>query len=693
MVKPVDEELRIALVNGQSRPPRSFRKWITDELIIPSGRFAGERFKLETQPVLNLWIDAVDSHEWTDLVFQAVTQMGKTLFGFVAPLLYHTCELAENFVLGVPFGDMASNKWDADILPVLMASPGLRKLLPRRGSGSGGGKIRDSVQLANGAILKIMSAGADDAGKAGFTARCLSITEAARFSSAGTSSTEADPLRQLRGRQRSFPRAERRTYIEGTVTIEDELPWRLRPESTRSRILTPCPHCSRYVAPGREDLVGWRDARSEFEAASLAHWRCPKCETPITEAERRDMVSAAKLVHHGQSVDKLGRVSGSPPTSSRLWFHATPFVNLLLGPPDIATDEWLASKIPDDSPDRIQADKELTQFVWSQPYTPPKIDGEIELDRKSIGSRMASIPRGVLPADRVFTTLGIDMGETKSWFVLLCSRADGTLHIADYGDFDVRSDLALPEVAMVSALQEFWRVVEAGWQVQGGEIVQPDQAWIDAGHEEKAIWQFVRSLESRQRLGQQVFASRGRGETQIGTSKWVPVKKTGNQVRQIDPGGRWYVEWVTRGRVFEVHWDADHAKVIAQHSLTIEQSSPGATSLFAASSRMHERFARHICNERRREEHRPGQRPRYRFYRTGPNHLLDAFAQALAAQIRLGWEPPRVDLDGPDELANDPAAAPLRSAQSPTVKAKTKPTTPQDEARKQRQADWFAKFR
>lgn len=698
--KPVDDEIRIALLNGLSRPPRSFRKWITDELIIPSGRFAGERFKIETQPVLNLWIDAVDDPQWSDLVFQAVTQMGKTLFGFVSPLLYHTCELAENFVLGVPFGDMASNKWDADILPVMMASPGLRRLLPRRGSGSGGGKIRDSVQLANGAILKIMSAGADDAGKAGFTARCLSITEAARFSAAGTSSTEADPLRQLRGRQRSFPRAERRTYIEGTVTIEDELPWRLRHDSTRSRIVAPCPHCGRYVAPGREDLVGWQDAQSEFQAAALARWRCPKCEAVITEDERRDVVAAAKLAHHGQSVDRSGRVTGSPPQSSRLWFHVTPFFNLLLGPADIGSEEWLGRQIPQDSPDRIQADKELTQFVWSQPYTPPPIDGEIELDRKSIGARMADLPRGVIPADRVFTTLGIDIGETKSWFVLLSSRADGTLHVSDYGDFDVRSDLATPRLAILAALRQFWRVIEAGWQVAGGEIIQPDQVWIDAGHEETAIWQFVRERAKAQRLNQQVIASRGRGETRLGTTRFVAVKKTGNQVRQIDPSGHWYVEWVQRGRVFEVHWDADHGKVVAQHGLTLPQDAAGAINLFAASSRTHERFARHVCAERRRLEHKPGQRPKYKFFRTGANHLLDALAQAVAAQIRLGWEPPEVSIDTPDELGDDPGAerlrAPVVATKPAPAKATAKPQrklTQEEEDRKKRQADWFAKFR
>ncbi len=54
-----------------------------------------------------------------------------------------------------------------------------------------------------------MSAGSDDAGKAGFTARVLGVTEAARFSSNGDASVEADPLRQLRARQRSFEDHER----------------------------------------------------------------------------------------------------------------------------------------------------------------------------------------------------------------------------------------------------------------------------------------------------------------------------------------------------------------------------------------------------------------------------------------------------------------------------------------------------
>lgn len=701
MVGVCDQELRLALLNGRARPPRSFRQWITEELVIPSGRFEGERFDIETQPVLSLWIDAVDDPQWTDCVFQAVTQMGKTLFGFVAPMLWHTCEQAEDFILGVPFGDMASNKWDADILPVLMASPTLRKLRPVRGSGSGGGKVRDAVTLAHGATIKIMSAGSDDAGKAGFTARCFSITEAARFSQNGATSVETDPLRQLRGRQRSFPRADRRTYIEGTVTVETELPWRLRPDSTRSRILAECPHCGRWIAPDRDDLIGWREARTEVEAANVTHWRCPKCTTKITEPERRDMVRAAKLIHAGQRVEKGGRVVGSHPQSTRLFFHATPFVNLLLGPQDIGVEEWLAARIPPDTADRTQADRELSQFVWSQPYTEPVAEGEIELSRTSIATRMIALPRGVVPPDVVYLTLGVDMGESRSWFVLLASRTDGTLHVVDYGDFDVRSDLASPKVAMKAALKDFWETtVSAGWQVRDGDTILPHQSWVDAGHEETAVWEFVREVNTRQTLGQSVMAARGRGETQIGQEKFTPQKKTGNQVRQVDPAGAWYVEWVRRGRCFEIHWDADNCKVAAQHSLSIPTHASGAITLFAGTSRIHERFARHICAERRRPEHKPGQRPKWKFFRTGANHLLDALAEAYCAQMRLGYEPPELPEGLTDPVADDPATEPIRKPVSQPGKPVSKPgkqakaaESPADDARKQKQKDWFAKIR
>ncbi len=119
------------------------------------------------------------------------------------------------------------------------------------------------VTLGNGQFLKIMSAGGDDVNKAAFTSRVICITEAARFSEGAETSVEADPFSQLQARQRAYSETERRTYIEGTLTIEEELPWVLRPQSTKSQLLAQCPwsKCKAYMLPSREHLFGWQDAR------------------------------------------------------------------------------------------------------------------------------------------------------------------------------------------------------------------------------------------------------------------------------------------------------------------------------------------------------------------------------------------------------------------------------------------------
>ncbi len=130
---------------------------------------------------------------------------------------------------------MAANKWELDVMPVMESSPNLRSLKPTSGAGSAGGKIKDMVTLRDGVAIKLMSAGSQDTGKAGFTSRVLGVTEAARFSTAGESSVEADPLRQLRARQRSYEEHERFTYVEGTVTLETDLPWRFKPLRIRNR--------------------------------------------------------------------------------------------------------------------------------------------------------------------------------------------------------------------------------------------------------------------------------------------------------------------------------------------------------------------------------------------------------------------------------------------------------------------------
>ncbi|MGB7325948.1 MAG: terminase gpA endonuclease subunit [Rubripirellula sp.] len=659
----LQHEFASALRASQSHPPRSFRHWIEQEIIIPDGPYVGEAFRIERQPVHGLWIDQVDDPEWQDLVFTAVTQFGKSLLAHVFPILYHACELGQSVTWGLPNADMANTKWQQDFRPVLEASPSLRKLMPRSGSGSRNGSVKDDLMLANGSILHVQSVGESDSGKGGFTSPIGAVTEANAFSRSGGKSKEGDPLRQVRARARAYKRRLRRLYVEGTLTEDDALPWLLREDSTQSEIVSPCPHGCGFIAPDWDQLVGWQDARSEIQAASLSHWICPMCEKKITEKQRLKSLLDAVLLHRGQKIDKRGKVTGPAPETTRLWYHAKPWANLLLEPGDIGAEEWSCEQIPEDTEERISAEKERAQFRWARTYRPPAIDGELRIDRTGVAARAIELAHGILPNDVGLVSVGYDLGDKVGWFAVMCSRGDGSLHVPVYGKFDIHSDRARPDIAILSALKEQLTFLRAGIAKAGGGSLRPHFVGIDVGHEQTAGWNFAKShdVNPTQSLDQWVMPMRGRGETQMESRKYVCPKNTGTMIRMIDPDRLWYIEWVKKANAFEMHWDSDKFKFRVQQGLCLPVGSPGAISLHAGTKNVHSKLARHVTNERLIFEHVPGQKPRGRWHRFGNNHWFDCLAEAYVGLCRMGYQPPALpkqmdDLD--EQLANQQTPAP-----------------------------------
>lgn len=673
-------ELSRAVLAGKVLPARSMRDWLQQCVIIPDGKHKGKRFNFDTQPVVGLFVDAIDSGLFNEFVFTAPSQFGKTLIAFIAPLLYHTCEVAENYVLGVPHADMASDKWDLDVKPVLQASAALRRLTPASGTGSAGGKVRDRVTLRNGVEIKLMSAGANDQGKAGFTARVIGITEAAAFSLPGESSDEADPLRQLRARQRSYHDHERSTYIEGTVTIAEALPWNLKPVSSDSKIVCPCPHCDTWIAPERDDLIGWEEAETEVEAAECAFWACPNCGQQIEEQERHAAVRAAKLLHAGQKIDSLGRISGEMRKTTRLFFRANAFHNLFLDAASIGKDEWLAQRIPEDSPERISADRQLCQFVHCVPYEDPRFLTELVLDKKRIGSRrMTDLPENVLPEDTKWLGAGIDVGQYKCWYQTWALRIDDAgdefWHVPTYGFVEVPGDRMELDAAIKHALREIHELLQSGFSIYGGrKWKRPDAEWYDAGFRPDPVLEFVREINEHNGLpaGKQKYtpwiASFGRGLTSIAKTRFSAPRKSGNIVRDVDPAGLWYVERVQRAKTYAVLWDSDTSKWELQQALTIEQfedgagqqQTPGSVTMFAGPKRVHERCVTHWMNEHL-ETVKTVTGDKRRWKRKGDNHLLDCGAAARRAISRARYIaekslylPPTVDDHDATEVVAQP---------------------------------------
>lgn len=607
-------------------------------------------FRASRQPFTRLFFAELDKNIWPTVIVSGPSQSGKTLTAFVIPTLRDVVVLRENPLIGVPEADMATDKWDRDFLPTLTASPDLQWLIPKKGPGSRGGRVKDRITLGNGIELKIMSRGGKDTAKAGYTASRVRVTEAAGWSHAGEKSQEADPLRQLKARLRSLKRRDprRSLIVEGTLTIPGELPWRARGEdnddrviSTRSTLQAPCVHCEGFVLPGRLHLVGWQDAESEDQAANEAHYLCPACGQPIDDDQRRTMLQDMRLVHHGQTVDAKGDVVGPVPETSTLWFAWESWHNALLDIGDFAAAEWLGAQAEEGTIERENAEKELCQFVHGVTFK-SSITPDEEIKATAIRNRTAeSLPRGVLPPDAQQVTIGVDIGDWTLWWFALAGCADGHVHCPGYGALDVKrsetDDLATRIPAAISELRE--TICEVGFAQQGKDgLLLPSQVWIDIGYRPDDVARAIRSAgggfwTSRYK------AARGRGACRANhRNNGLYAHPTRVSQKRPRIGTQWFAEPNMKRRIAEITFNADHWKLQVVNALRVKAGAKGSLVLYTSySSNEHARVSNHLASEQLKSVWDPKKGIVQKWVKAGQNHLQDCAAMAMAALDASGW--------------------------------------------------------
>lgn len=627
-------------VSARHRLPLTHREFAEKYIRLATGPYRGQPFRVDRQPFTGLLFDELDSGRWPEVHVTGPSQSSKTLSGFVIPTLRDVVELKEDVLIGVPEADMAADKWDKDFLPTLRESPDLMWLIPDKGPGSRGGRIKDRVTLGNGVDIKIMSRGGQDTAKAGYTARRIRVTESAGFSQAAEASVEADPLRQLKARQRSFRRAERSLIVEGTITVEDELPYRARGRddddkliSTRSRIVSPCPFCSEYICPGRDHLVGWQDAETEQEATDRACFICPSCSKLINDEMRRVSMAECRLVHWGQSVDKNGRVVGDLPPVSTLWFQWHAWHNLLLDASDTAIDEWKASQLEEGTAERENAEKELCQFAHSVPYF-SKLAANEALSAQVVRKRTDEWQKNLLPNDTERLTIGLDIGKWTAWWFAVAFRANGSIHCPAYGAFDVcRNEDDDVADRLRQSLQEFNdTVVLSGFPVDGSDGLRlPDGVAIDIGYEPDNVSDAVRIFGAG--WGNRWLCMRGRGKSRRNGGYSHPVQLTRHRPRS---GTRWYGDWNFERRQPEVTFDADYWLLHMQDRLRVTKDKAGlyksgAMTLFRKDSpKEHDRVSNHLVAEQLKKTWDPEKGGLVeKWIKNGQNHYGDSCKMAL----------------------------------------------------------------
>ena len=618
----------------QARAPklRTMRQFAEDEIVVHTGPCKG-RFRVRNQPFMGLWLTAVDSGLWRLFNTTGPRQAGKTLLTSIIPLMYHLFEIGETVIFAVPDLDIADDKYRENLLPAIAATRYV-ELLPTTGEGSRHGKVKNAIVFRNGATLKFMSGGASgissDRGRQGYTARVVVVTEKSAFGCGGEASVETNKLDQIRACTNSFG-DKARFYEESTLTTELDPTYIDLKQGTDSQIQAPCPHCASFVAPEREHLSGWQEAQSEKEAKANAFFCCPACGEKLDESQRRTMNERAVLVHRGQEVIN-GCVAGELPPTDTLGFRFSAFQNNFRTAGDVAVDEWKASRAPDEE----DAERKMCQFVWALPYQ-TKVEKITPLTREGIIHRLAKTPKGIVPAETQFFTIGIDWGQTfrTAWWVAIAWLPDGSSVVVDYGHIDVQSDTLGVEAALALAERDFRERCELGWTFEGhGYVRQPDAVLEDIGWKDTIIYAGMRAANANEATRGRYFPSKGFGSNQYAGQNYHAPKKTGATVLLI--GEDYHVSAMPAHRVHLVEFNADVWKLFAQTRLSCQLDEPGAMRLHAAMPSEHKRFASHILAEQVHVEFVPDKGEVRKFKKKGPNHLLDAVVNACLAGHFVG---------------------------------------------------------
>lgn len=623
------------------------REFAEQEIICPNGPYPNRRFKTSRQPWTAHWFDAIDSGLWQRFAMVKPSQTGGTLCGLAIPTAYHLFEIGEDVICGLPSIQMAQDKWEKDLKPVIERS-GYRDLIPTTGRGSRGGRF-ESITFGNGATLKFISGGGDDKKRAGYTARVVAITEVDGMDEAGETSREADKVKQMEARARAFG-DKKRIYLECTASIEKGRIWQEYVErGTTSRLVMPCPACPAWVSPDREDLAGWKGRETAFEAKAHGRISCPECGKLWSEKERAEANERAVLVHRGEELGPDGDRHGSPPLTDTFSLRVTAVNNLFDSMGSVAADEWRADRIREqdgeESEEFENAELELHQFTWALPWIPPSHTVD-QLNAETLQHRTA-VHRGRVPAGAVVVTVGADLGRHVGHWAATAWMPTGHGVVFDYGRFEVASASLGEDNAIKAALRELNEQLE--WPTADGSGPRTfDAAFPDARYGRTGVFAFVREREADgDRRWRPLM---GFGQSTYGGPRYSRPGAVNRGIVHV--GDEYHLRRFREDRVVVVEVNVDHWKGVVHDGLICHAERRGAITLCHDDSGELQQFVKHLLAEKRVrnkkgllvwEQERKA------------NHWLDSCVYAVVAAHACGVRFVVVEGEGSDAPVNEDA--------------------------------------
>ena len=210
--------------------------------------------------------------------------------------------------------------------------------------------------------------------------------------------------------------------------------WRAWQEGTRYHWAWPCQHCGDYFIP-RFKLLSWPKNATPAQARREATLACPSCGALHTDEEHKKAMNARGVyVAPGQSVDRDGVVTGSPPDSSTfsVWISglASPFVSW-----GQRAESYLTALLSGDQA-RIQTAMNAgfgELYAMTASGNMPEWQ---EIMERRMPYKLGEVPDGVL---RV--VMGVDVQQMSLYYTVRGYGARGTSWLLDYGTlYGVTSD-------------------------------------------------------------------------------------------------------------------------------------------------------------------------------------------------------------------------------------------------------------
>jgi hypothetical protein len=622
--------------DSRSKTVRDMLTWAEEEIIIPSGKFKGQRFRSRRQPYARAWLELVSNPWWSECVATGPSQSGKTLCCFVIPCLYHLFEMQQDVIAAVPSEDIVKDKWTIDLLPVIEASQ-YRHLLPKANMPRS--KVI-SVQFENGSTLRFMTSGGRDKARAAFTAPVVCMTETDGFDIRQTTSEEGNMIQQIEARMASFTLEEKRIYKECTVTVKEGHTWQRYEAGTHTKLMLPCPHCQKPVLPGRDDLKGWQEAENEVDAESSSYY-CPDCGEAWSESDRRTANENYITVHDGQSVTPDGYIEGESKQTRTLGFRWSATHNLLVDAGTVASQEWNAER--DEKED--EAERKMCQFVWCIPYESKDRDA-VDLTADDVVRSQWHYGRGQIPPGSKWVTMGVDVGKRVLHWTAIAWTTDGRGHIFDYGTTGVDSDNIGFELAISKALRHLKDKLGTGWVKFTSDT--DTEPWDDKMYQRVHIdarWE-----------GEEV----AKAITALGDTRWKPFqgqgidqwkKKKHSQPRRATKkgqaqvlGNEFYEAIHEEHQVLYVYGNSNYWKTWLHKRVQLgrdedEQPKQGTVTLFSSTKTTeHREFGSHLTAEKQVDYFEPGTGDVTVWERIrSQNHWLDSTYMACVAAYRVGF--------------------------------------------------------